>query len=613
MTLSAQLDDLFDDSTPATADGRADTTSPKTTERLHRLFDVLWEHQLDVHPEAATYFGEPGPTHRWTDESLEGVDRRKLDDEAALAALRRFEPHRADLDEVDATSLDLAIYETKQRVDSARFPNELLAITTMEGVHIEAPQVLAIMPARTLGDLDDVAARISGLPVLVDQIISRLEEGRRLEITVPRVVAEQIPDSLATLIGSDPIDSPLLAAFPPPGSALGGADPGDVDDIRNEAIESFASATSALARLRRYLIETYVPACRTTTAFSALPDGAEWYADKVRAQTTTDLTPAEIHQTGLEEVARIRAEMEHVIDRTDFAQRHGNVEERDRQARFEAFAEFLRTDPRFAFDTAKGLLAAYRDMAKRADAEMPRLFGFLPRLPYGVRAVPDHEAPTAPVAFYVPGSLEIGRPGWFNANTYDLPSRPSYDMEATCLHEAVPGHHLQLAISAELEGLPKFRSKSWSYTAYVEGWGLYAESLGEEMGFYGDPYDKFGQLASELWRAIRLVVDTGLHALGWSREQAIDYCRTNSTAATHDIVTEIDRYLSIPGQALSYKIGELTITRLRRQATERLGASFDLRSFHDTVLGAGALPLAVLEDRVGAWERARSAGAAKGG
>jgi len=584
MSLSARLDDLRDDLREQGASAAA---------HLHAIFDALWEHRLETEPEYATYLGEPGPTHRWTDMSLEAIDRRNADHAVALDALKQIDADALESD-VDRTSFRLALYEHEQLVRHAAFPGELLAATTMYGPQISIPQVISLMPARTIGDLEDVYARLGGVSVLIDQYIGRLDEGRHTGVTVPRVVAQQLPPAVAALAaGCSADDSPLLLPFR---SVTDGIDPTELDALTREAAETVSSSvTSALRRFAEYLEQTYVPAARETTAFSDLPNGREWYEELIRQETTTDLGADEIHRIGLDEVARIRERMHEVVTASGFS------------GSFAEFAEFLRTDDRFYFETADALLAHYRDIAKRADAETPRFFGLLPRLPYGVKAIPDHEAPTAPAAFYLPGSIELGRAGWFYANTYELRSRPSYEMEATCLHEAAPGHHLQIAIAAELEGLPKFRTKSWGYTAYVEGWGLYAESLGDEMGFYRDLYDKFGQLSSELLRAVRLVVDTGLHALGWSRQQAIDYFTENSTTPLHEIVTEVDRYLSIPAQALSYKIGELTIARLRSEASAALGEAFDLRAFHDLVLGAGALPLDVLEERTRAWvsERAR--------
>jgi uncharacterized protein (DUF885 family) len=321
---------------------------------------------------------------------------------------------------------------------------------------------------------------------------------------------------------------------------------------------------------------------------SALPDGEAWYAYNVRQQTTTELTPEEIHAIGLAEVERIRGEMVAIMARTGF------------EGDLPAFFEFLRTDPQFFFTDKAELLAAYRDIAKRADPQLIKVFGQLPRTPYGVEPVPSYAEQSQTTAYYMPGSMEAGRPGTFYANTYALDTRPKWEMEALTLHEGVPGHHFQIAIQQELEDMAWFR-RFGGYTAYIEGWGLYSESLGVEMGFYTDPYSKFGQLTYEMWRAIRLVVDTGMHALGWTRQQAIDYFKANTGKSEHDIVVEVDRYIVVPGQALAYKIGELKIKELRARAQQRLGEGFDLRAFHDHLLGQGSLPLTVLEQRMDDW------------
>jgi uncharacterized protein (DUF885 family) len=323
-----------------------------------------------------------------------------------------------------------------------------------------------------------------------------------------------------------------------------------------------------------------------------LPDGEAYYAHCVREFTTTDLDPLAIHRIGIEEVGRIGAQMEEVIKRTGFA---GTLHE---------FADFLRTDHRFYFTTAEELVMAYRDIAKRADAELPTLFAELPRTPYGVRPFPDYEAPSQTTAMYYPGASDGSRAGYFMVNTYRLDMRPKYEMEALTLHEAVPGHHLQIARAHELHDLPDFR-RNGSYTAYIEGWALYAESLGANMGFYADPYSRFGQLMYEMWRACRLVVDTGIHAFGWTRQQAINYMRVNTAKTEQDIAVEVDRYIVMPGQALAYKIGELRIKELRDRAQAALGPAFDLRRFHNGILDDGPLPLDLLEKQVEEWTKAQ--------
>jgi uncharacterized protein (DUF885 family) len=335
-------------------------------------------------------------------------------------------------------------------------------------------------------------------------------------------------------------------------------------------------------------VRRYLPQCRETTDAASLPNGPALYAFNVNWHTTTNKTPREIHEIGLAEVQRIRAEMAKVMDAAGF------------KGSYEDFKHFLRTDPRFYFRDAGSMLTAYRDIAKRADAELARFFGHLPRTPYGVKAVPHATAPSQTTAYYDPGSLVAGRAALMFVNTYKLESRPNWEMEALTLHEAVPGHHLQISIAQELEGLPEFRKNS-SYTAYVEGWALYSESLGDEMGFYTDPYSKFGQLTYEMWRAIRLVVDTGLHSMGWTRDQAVDFFREYAAKTDQDIIVEVDRYIVWPGQALGYKMGQLKVRELRMNAERQLGSKFNIRHFHDVILGHGAVPLALLEGKVSSW------------
>jgi uncharacterized protein (DUF885 family) len=373
---------------------------------------------------------------------------------------------------------------------------------------------------------------------------------------------------------------------------------------RREALK--ADAAKALAaqvlpafrRLHDFLATEYVPHCRDSIAATALPDGQAWYAYSVRASTTTRLTPKQIHEIGLEEVKTIRAEMELVMRAAGF--------DRD----LAAFFAFLRSDPRFFYSRPEELLAGYREIAKRADPEVIRLFGRLPRLPYGVIAMPERSAASKTAGAYEGGSLAAGRPGYFYANLSAVNTRPKWEMEALVLHEAVPGHHLQIALAQEQADLPDFR-RHGGYDAFTEGWGLYAETLGYDMGFYKDPYAHFGALNYQMWRAIRLVIDTGIHAFGWSRQQAIDYFKANSAKSEREIAVEVDRYVVSPGQALSYKIGQRKFLELRARATRELGAAFDLRLFHDAVLADGSLPLDMLDARIDAWIAQRKAEATR--
>ncbi|HEY6170091.1 MAG TPA: DUF885 domain-containing protein, partial [Verrucomicrobiae bacterium] len=402
-----------------------------------------------------------------------------------------------------------------------------------------------------------------------------------------------VPQQVKNQIVEPPLNAPVLRPF----NAMPAEIPkAEQERLRAAAVKAYTTRVApAFQRLHDFLAEEYVPHCRESIGLSALPDGKEWYAYNAHASTTTRLTPDEIHALGQSEVKRIRAEMERVKAQVGF------------KGSLDKFFTHLRTDSKFFYRTGDELLAGYRDIAKRIDPELVRLFGKLPRTPYGVVPVPGYAEKSQTTAYYEFGSMRAGRPGNFFANTYDLRSRPKWEMEALTLHEAVPGHHLQLALADELENVPEFR-KYTGYTAFIEGWGLYSESLGGELGLYRDPYAKFGQLTYEMWRAIRLVVDTGMHAKGWTRQQAIDFFTANAGKAEHDIAVEVDRYIVWPGQALAYKIGELKLKELRAYATKELGAKFDVRAFHDEVLGQGALPLDVLEARIKAWvaERKRA-------
>ncbi|MEM9559219.1 MAG: DUF885 domain-containing protein, partial [Planctomycetota bacterium] len=382
------------------------------------------------------------------------------------------------------------------------------------------------------------------------------------------------------------------------------------DPRRAEAMMLVADRIAPVyEELALFLQNEYLPATRETTAIADGIDGPRAYEVAIREHTTLDLTPDQVHQIGLEEVARLRAEMMGVIARTDWPGNDTPWDDDD--AKFSAFVEYLRTDERFYFTEPEDLLRGYRDIAKQIDAEMPKLFATLPRLPYGVREIPRFAAVSSPTAYYYSGSLEGGVPGWFMANTYALDQRPTYDMVALTLHEGVPGHHHQIALTQELEGVHPVR-RLMGFTAFSEGWGLYAELLGLEVGedrvddgvyrgMYADPYDDFGHLNYQMWRAMRLVVDTGLHSKGWSRQRAIDYMLANSANTEVDTANEVNRYIGWPGQATAYMIGRMKIVELRERAQERLGGRFDIRAFHDALLLGGSIPLPVLEARIDRW------------
>lgn len=538
---------------------------------LDDLFDRHWRALMEEHPEAATYVGWHEFHDRFTDMSMEAVERRRREAREPLDALHRID--RSSLDDDQRLSYDLFEAQVRSDADAAAFPGELLVLDQLEGPQNDIPFLLSAMPLGTDAQHADYLARLRAIDTVLAQTTDLLALGIERGITVPAVCLRAVPAQIDAHFTDDIFDAPELVP-------LAGA-PQDVRDeaaaiVRERVLPAFTS-------LRTFLVDRYLPRARDTIAFTALPDGVDWYAERVRHHTTTDLSPREIHEIGEAEVARITQAMRDVMDETGFT---GSVAE---------FSTFLQTDPRFYFESADDLLAFYRDIDARVQPAIPSMFRLTPRTPLEIVAVPPEQAPSAPAAFYLQGSLALGRPGQFFANTYDLPSRPAWQMEATCLHEAVPGHHFQLSLAQEMEGVPEFRKNPLGCTAYIEGWGLYCESLGRELGIYTDPYQRFGALDGELLRAIRLVTDTGMHALGWTRDQAIDYFEEHSPMSHHEVVTEVDRYIVSPGQALAYKLGELKIQELRRRY-----ASADLRDFHEEVLRHGALPLDVLERLVDA-------------
>jgi uncharacterized protein (DUF885 family) len=462
----------------------------------------------------------------------------------------------------------------------------------MDGIQQDVARVLELAPRATVKDYENLITRLKGVPKVLDQVIVLLSKGLESGITPPRITLRDVAEQITSQMIEDPDKNEMLKPFK--------EFPADIPEPQRARLRQEAAAVlkekvlPAFGRLHDFFVKTYLPGARESIAMSALPDGKAWYAFNVRTTTTTALTPEQIHELGLSEVKRIRKEMDKVMAETGF------------KGGFAEFCQFLRTDPKFYYTDAESLLRGYRDIVKRIDPELARLFGKLPRLPYGVKVIPASAEKSQTTAYYQPGSPQAGRPGWYYANTYALNTRPKWEMEALSLHESVPGHHLQISLSQEMEEAPEFR-KHGSYTSFVEGWGLYSESLGTEIGLYKDPYSKFGQLTYEMWRAVRLVVDTGMHSMGWTRQQAIDYFMANSSKNEHDIVVEVDRYIVWPGQALAYKIGELKIKELRAYATKELGERFDVRQFHDQVLDSGALPMDILEKRVREWVRAEKA------
>ena len=553
-------------------------------EQLIALQDLRYRWVMESYPEWATYRGYPGVERNWTDQSNKGIERRKGQTRSLLATTRHLDKDKLN----DAQQLDyqLLYQDLLEEVKGYQFPEHLLPVNHMGGIQRNVPGVLNAMPKSTVADYEHILARLEKLPDLIQQTRKLMERGLEEKLTPPQITLRDLPGQIRALIPADAKQSPLLKSF---FEMPAGISANQQTRLRNRALSTYQkSLIPAWQGLAEFIEREYIPNATTETAFTKNPDGIRWYAYKIGEKTTTEMSAEEIHRIGLSEVRRIRNEMDAIIKKTGF------------EGDFKEFTEFLRTDPRFYYTTKEDLLRNYRDIAKRIDGELPALFGTLPRLPYGVKPIPSYSEKSQTTAYYQPGSNETGRAGVFYANTYDLKSRPTWEMEALTVHEAMPGHHLQIALAQEQTDIHPLR-RNTMYTAFVEGWGLYSESLGYDLGLYTDPYNEFGALTYDMWRAVRLVVDTGMHQLGWSREEAIDYFMSNSAKPEHDIVVEIDRYLVWPGQALAYKIGQLKIKEIRAQAEEALGNNFNIRQFHDALLGAGALPLNVLESRMNNW------------
>jgi uncharacterized protein (DUF885 family) len=565
-------------------------------DRFRSLLDEDWKYWMGQYPETATALGYPGQDSRWTDYSPEAVASRNTYLRGTVARLDGVD--RAQLSAADQLNYDLYRDMIVTAIEGLEFGNDAMPlrgvvvrnlrmpINQMDGVQQDIARTIALMPTASVADYENIVARLRSAPPLIDQTMALLRDGLARGMTPPQITLRDLPRQVEAQIVAEPLTAPLLEAFSRWPAAVPQAERAR---LTKAAVAAYTDTLRpAFTRLREFLTSAYLPRCRETTSADALPQGGAMYAYNVRWHTTTKKTPKEIHEIGLAEVKRIRAEMEAIIEKVEF------------KGTFDDFKQYLRTNPAFYYTDADALVSGYRDIAKRADPQLARLFRTLPRTPYGVQRVPDASAPSQTTAYYEPGALSAGRAANMFANTYKLDARPKWEMEALTLHEAVPGHHLQIAIAQELDGLPEFR-KNTSYTSFVEGWALYSESLGDEMGFYKDPYSKFGQLTYEMWRAVRLVVDTGLHSMGWTRQQAIDYFAANAAKTHQDIIVEVDRYIVWPGQAVGYKVGQMRIRELRADAERRLGPKFNVRAFHDVLLGQGAVPLDVLEKLVGDW------------
>lgn len=530
---------------------------------LRRLPDARPEAEQEQHKQLVAFA-----------ERLAKIDAQQLSGEAAL-------------------NHALLTHMVKESIEETAFDFNRIAFQNDDGFHTLADYLGRTTTLASREDADAWLARLAALPTWYEQNVANLQRGIKTHYTQPRIVVDRVLDVARKQVAVKPEDSSLLLPFARMPAGIPAAAQAD---YRAKALALVRDKIYPAQRaFSEFMARDYVPAARSALAWRTTPNGEASYRFLVRRETTTDMTPDQIHKLGLEEVARIRGLMEKAIAQTGF------------KGSFAEFLKMLRTDPRFYPRTAAELMEKASEIAKRSDDQLPRLFGTLPRLTYGVRPVPAEMAEGYTTGRYWPGSMQMGQAGGYMVNTSHLDQRGLYELPALTLHEAVPGHHLQIALSQELSDLPYFR-RNINVTAFTEGWGLYSEFLGEEMGIYRDPYELFGRYSYEMWRACRLVADTGIHWLGWDIEQARRCFTENSALAPHNIQTELERYISWPGQALAYKVGELRFRQLRREAEQALGERFNIRQFHDTVLLGGPLPLDVLELRVRDWIKKRRAG-----
>jgi uncharacterized protein (DUF885 family) len=551
---------------------------------LHALFDADWERTLRDNPTLASYLGDLRYNDRWDDLSPAAIAAHEQATKDSRAALARID--RAAL--APADQLDYDIYATllDDTLAGQRFPTERIPVAQDGGPHMAAEQMLQGLQFRSEKDYRDWIGRLRAYPTYLAQNIANMRQGIATGWTAPKAIMARLPAQIAAQVVDDPEKSSFYRPFLEMPDTIPAA---TRDALRADAKAAIRDGvTPALRDFQRFFNDEYLPNTRASVAAGDLPDGKAYYDYLAASYTTTSMSADEIHALGLREVARIRAKMEAVREEVGF------------KGDLPAFFTHLRTDPKFHYNDADTLLAAYRALSKRIDPELTRVFSVFPRTPYGVIPVPDAIAPDTTTAYYNSPTPDGKRAGYYYVNLYKPETRLKWEMVPLTLHESVPGHHFQIALAQEQGDQPMFRRLS-QFTAYVEGWGLYAEQLGYDMGLYADPYDRMGQLTYEMWRAVRLVVDTGMHAKGWSRQQAIDYFKANAPKSELDITNEIDRYIATPGQALAYKIGQLKLSELRARAQAKLGDRFDIRAFHDRLLADGALPLSVLEARMDVW------------
>ena len=554
------------------------------TNELYQIFSDARQYELDTNPISATYAGNHKLNDRMPSVSNEQMDKNLNFLKSIILRLEMIQLNT--LSKKDKINHKIFYRIVNSKIKSIEYKDYYMPFNADSGFHTGLARLYKAMPFKTVKNYQDYISRLLDFPRYFDEQISNMALGIKTGISIPKIVLEGYEVTIKTHV----VDSYEESVFFEPFQSFPNSFTTEQQvAIRKQGQQAVMNgAVKAYASFLDFFLNQYYPNARKTLGASELPGGIDYYKFKIEHFTTLNLSAQEIHEIGLNEVSRIRNEMEAVIKSVNF------------KGSFSDFLNFLRTDPQFYATTSKDLLKEASYIAKRIDAKLPTLFNKLPRLPYGVAPVPEDLAPKYTGGRYVGPAEGSKEPGYYWVNTYKLDVRPLYNLEALTLHEGVPGHHLQNSIASEIDDLPEFR-KDLYLSAFGEGWGLYSEYLGIEAGFYTDPYSNFGRLTYEMWRACRLVVDTGIHAMGWSRQRVINYLSDNTALPIHECTTETDRYIAWPGQALSYKIGELKIKELRKFAEKELGKEFDVRNFHDTVLGSGSVPLNVLEDQVKDW------------
>ena len=550
---------------------------------LNHLYEDYWEFILHESPTYATYLGDHRYDDRLDDVSAEAYHQRV---DRLREYLKQLKSIRRPVGQADRLNYDLFQRELALQIEGAKYEPYLTPISQQTGPHIDLPQLITYHPYKTRQDYDNYTSRLRQFPRVFDQTIANLKTGIEKKIVQPRVVVEKIIPQLETQVVASPDKSELHKPIDEIPSSIGSDDAHRIAKELDEEITH--SVVPAYTKLLKFVKEEYLPKSRTNPGIWSLPKGRAMYDYAIRYHTTTKLTPAQIHRIGKRELVRINREIRGILRKARF------------KGTLQQYNETLRNDKSNFYATGQDLLDGFKRILKQMDAKLSLLFGRLPESEYGFREIEEFRADAAPAAYYYLPPEDRSRPGYFYVNTYKPETRPKYTMEALAYHEAVPGHHLQLALQQELGDLPKFR-RHGGYTAFIEGWALYAERLGKEVGFYKDMLSDFGRLTQEAWRAARLVVDTGIHSMKWTRDQAIRFLKENTATTEQDIVSEVDRYIAWPGQALAYKIGEMKIRELRAKAEKKQKRKFEIRKFHDELLNDGALPLDLLAKKMTSW------------